>query len=94
MPLGRGGLDAGAHAKRREQQITRFLRHEGVPAFHTDVFDIIIHTLGEWYGIEFKENHRKEERWNLTVQTKTWKSQMELAEETGMKRVAIYHQSM
>ena len=90
MPRGRGSLDAGARARRREHQITRFLRHEGVPAFHTDVFDIIIYILGEWYGIEFKENHRKEERWNLTVHTKTWKNQMELAEETGMKRAAIY----
>jgi len=83
-------LDARALARRREHHITRFLRDKGVPAFHTDVFDIIIHTLGEWYGIELKENHRKEEKWNLTVHTNTWKNQMELAQKTGMKRAVIY----
>ncbi|TET19811.1 hypothetical protein E3J74_04910 [Candidatus Bathyarchaeota archaeon] len=88
--MGRGYLCHGeevawtrGRARRREHQITRFLRHEGVPAFHTDVFDIIIYILGEWYGIELKENHRREERWNLTVHTKTWKNQMELAEKQG-----------
>ncbi|MDI6905415.1 MAG: hypothetical protein QMD13_08045 [Candidatus Bathyarchaeia archaeon] len=83
-------LDARAYARRREHQITRFLRNEGIPAFHTDVFDIIIYILGRWYGIELKENHGKEEKWNLTVHTKTWKHQMELSEKTGMKRAVIY----
>jgi len=83
-------LDARAYARRREHQITRFLRNEGIPAFHTDVFDIIIYVLGKWYGIELKENHRKEEKWNLTVHTKTWKNQMELSEKTRMKRAVIY----
>lgn len=49
-----------------------------------------MHILGEWYGIELKENHRKEEKWNLTVHTKTWKNQMKLAKKTGMKRAVIY----
>lgn len=90
MPRGRGSMDPRARARRREHQITRFLRTEGVPAFHTDVFDIIIYILGEWYGIELKENHRREERWNLTIHTKTWRNQVELAEKTGMKRAVIY----
>lgn len=83
-------LDARAFARRREHQIARFLREKGVPAFHTDVFDIIIYVLGEWYGIELKENHRKEEKWNLTVHTNTWKNQMRLAQKTSLKRAVIY----
>lgn len=83
-------LDARAYARRREHQITRFLRNEGIPAFHTDVFDIIMYIFGKWYGIELKENHRNKEKWNLTVHTKTWKNQIELSEKTGMKRAVIY----
>ena len=82
-------LDARAYARRREHQITRFLRNEGIPAFHTDVFDIITYIFGKWYGIELKENHGRGEKWNLTVYTKTWKNQMELSEKTGMKRAVI-----
>lgn len=83
-------MDARALGRVREHDLTRFLRDKAVPAFHTDVFDIIIYILGEWVGIELKENNRKQEKWNLTVHTKTWKNQMELARKTGMKRVVIY----
>lgn len=83
-------MDARALGRIREHDLTRFLRDKGVPAFHTDVFDIIIYILGEWIGIELKENNRKQEKWNLTVHTNTWKNQMELARKTGMKRVVIY----
>jgi len=83
-------VDARALGRVREHDLTRFLRDKAVPAFHTDVFDIIIYILGEWVGIELKENNRKQEKWNLTVHTKTWKNQMELARKTGMKRVVIY----
>jgi hypothetical protein len=62
-----------------EHDLTRFLRGKGVPASYSDVFDIIIYILREWIGIELKENNRKQEKWNLTVHTNTWKSQMELA---------------
>jgi len=83
-------VDARALGRVREHDLTRFLRDKAVPAFHTDVFDIIIYILGEWIGIELKENNRKQEKWNLTVHTNTWKNQMELARKTGMKRVVIY----
>lgn len=90
MSYERVSLDARAYARKREHQITRFFRNKGTPAFHTDVFDIIIYIFGKWYGIELKENHRKEEKWNLTVHTKTWKNQMEMSQKTGMKRAVIY----
>jgi len=54
-------VDARALGRIREHDLTRFLRDKAVPAFHTDVFDIIIYILGEWIGIELKritENKR------------------------------------
>ena len=74
MSYERVSLDARAYARKREHQITRFFRNKGTPAFHTDVFDIRIYIFGKWYGIELKENHRKEEKWNLTVQQKRGKT--------------------